>query len=100
MRYIVIVIVLVALAIFPAPLLAVSISDGGFWTGFVDGFLSLFKFLLGPITNVTLTGSESGTWGYTIGYYLGVLVFLGAAGAAASSQPVDLPEVRVKPDRR
>ena len=69
-------------------------AAAGFWSGFVDGLLSLFKLLLSPFLDVAIVG-DVGTWSYTAGYYLGVLVFVGAAGAAASGEASEPREVRL-----
>jgi hypothetical protein len=73
-----------ALALFSAPVLAAE-PGAGFWGGFLDGFLSLLKLVVSPVMDVTIVGDDFGPWGYTLGYYIGVLAFAGAAGAAASS---------------
>ena len=69
----------------PAQAAEPAVAVAGFWTGFIDGFLSLFKLLLSPFLQITLVGDFE-TWGYTTGYYVGVLAFMGAAGATASSK--------------
>jgi hypothetical protein len=73
------------LASFAGPAMAVDTVTGTFWTGLVDGFLSLIKLLVSPLLDVSIIAEDFGTWAYRAGYYLGVLVFIGVAGAAASS---------------
>jgi hypothetical protein len=77
-------IVFVALALFAAPVLAADVGPG-FWSGYLDGFLSLLKLVLSPLMDVTIVSENFGPWAYSIGYYLGVLSFAGAAGAVAAS---------------
>ena len=85
----------IVLLLLAAPAQAVdsAIAVAGFWAGFVDGLLSLFKLLLSPFAKVSLVG-DFGTWSYTVGYYLGVLTFVGLAGAAASSEAVEPGDAR------
>ena len=82
------------LALFAGPVLAAETGVATFWTGFIDGFVSLIKLLLSPFFDVTLVVEDFGGWGYRMGYYLGVLTFAGVAGAAASSEPAQTGEVR------
>jgi hypothetical protein len=82
-----------ALASFAGPALAAEAAPG-FWTGFLDGFLSLLKLLASPFVDVTIVTDDFGPWAYTIGYYLGVLSFAGSAGAAASSADAIPAQVR------
>ena len=58
----------------------------GFWAGYVDGFLSLLKLVVSPVMEVTLVSEAFGQWGYSLGYYLGLLTFAGLAGALASRE--------------
>lgn len=74
----------VMLASFAAPAMASTAIMATFWTGLVDGFLSLLKLLVSPLFNVVLAAEDFGTWGYRVGYYIGVLMFVGVAGATAS----------------
>ena len=77
-------IVFVALALFAAPVFAADVPPG-FWSGYLDGFLSLLKLVLSPLMDVTIVSDNFGPWAYSVGYYLGVLSFAGAAGAVAAS---------------
>jgi hypothetical protein len=83
----------VALALFAGPALAAD-AVPGFWTGFLDGFLSLLKLLVSPFIEVTIVAERFGPWAYAIGYYSGVLAFAGVAGLAASSTEAGPAEVR------
>ena len=79
--------VFVAFALFAAPAFAAD-APPGFWSGFLVGFLSLLKLVVSRLIDVTIVSESFGPWAYSIGYYLGVLSFAGAAGAvAASSEP-------------
>jgi hypothetical protein len=80
------VIVALLLILLAAPALAAepALAGPGFWSGLVDGFLSLFKLLISPLLDVSLVADEFGTWSYSSGYYVGVLMFLGTSGAVAS----------------
>ena len=80
----------------PASAAESAVAVAGFWSGFIDGFLSLLKLLLSPWLDVTLVADHFGAWGYAIGYYLGVVAFVGAAGAAASSENPEADEVRLE----
>lgn len=71
--------------VFPAVAAAPAVSQGGFWSGYVDGFLGLLNLLASPFIDLGLDVRDIGTWAYQVGYYLGVLTFVGAAGAAAST---------------
>lgn len=71
-----------ALALFAAPALAADPS-AGFWTGFLDGFLSLLKLLVSPLIDVNVVSRDLGPWGYAVGFYAGILSFAAAAGAAS-----------------
>ena len=82
------------LALFAGPVLAAEPGVATFWNGFIDGLVSLVKLLLSPLFDVTLVAEDFGTWGYRMGYYLGVLTFAGMAGAAASSEAAQTGEVR------
>jgi hypothetical protein len=83
------------LASVAGPAVAAEAVGGTFWSGFIDGFASLIKLLVGPLFNVALVADDFGTGGYTVGYYLGVLTFAGVAGAAASSESREAGEVRL-----
>jgi hypothetical protein len=89
--------VLVALLLIAGAALAAepAVSGAGFWRGLIDGFLSLFKLLLSPLLDLTLVADDFGNWGYTGGYYLGVLLFVGAAAAAAADRR-ESPDVRLE----
>jgi hypothetical protein len=82
-----------ALAMFASPALAADPSVG-FWTGFVDGFLSLLKLLVSPLIDVTVVSEDFGPWGYAVGYYAGILSFAAAAGAASFPTEPDRADVR------
>jgi hypothetical protein len=75
--------VFAALALFAGPAFAADVSPG-FWSGFLDGFLSLLKLVVSPLMDVTVVSDSFGPWAYSLGYYLGVLSFAGAAGAVAA----------------
>jgi hypothetical protein len=89
--------VFVALILFASAALAAepAVAGAGFWRGLIDGFLSLFKLLLSPILDLTLVADDFGNWGYTGGYYLGVLLFVGTAGAAAADRR-ESPDIRLE----
>ena len=93
MKHVLQLVTLLALALFAGPAFAADV-DPGFWTGFLDGLLSLFKLLVSPLMNVTIVAEDFGTWAYAIGYYLGVLTFAAMAGAAASSADTGTEEIR------
>ncbi len=79
--------VFAALALFAAPAFAAD-APPGFWSGYLDGLLSLLKLVVSPLIDVTIVSESFGPWSYSIGYYLGVLSFAGAGGAlAASGEP-------------
>jgi hypothetical protein len=62
-------------------------SHPGLWTGFWDGFVSLLRFLISPLLDVSVfdhNGAGSGL--YVIGYFTGVLGFALAAASAASAE--------------
>ena len=82
----------VALALFAGPAFAAG-APPGFWSGMLDGFLSLPKLVVSPLVEVTIVSKDFGPWPYAVGYYLGVLSFAGGAGAvAASGEPsADIP---------
>ena len=82
------------LSLFADPVFAAGPEVATFWTGFIDGFVSLIKLLLSPLLDVTLVAEDFGAWGYRMGYYFGVLAFAGMAGAAASSEAAQAGEVR------
>jgi hypothetical protein len=82
-----------ALALFAGPALAADPSVG-FWTGFLDGFLSLLKLLVSPLIDVTVVSKDFGPSGYAVGYYTGILSFAGAAGAASFPTEPDRVDIR------
>lgn len=79
---------LAGLALVATPAFAAVDLSPGFWSGFLDGFLSLLKLIVSPLFDVTIVSEHFGPWAYSLGYYLGVLTFAGTAGAlAASAEP-------------
>jgi putative effector of murein hydrolase LrgA (UPF0299 family) len=63
----------------------------GFWSGFLDGFMSLLKLLASPVVEVSLVNEGANALAYDAGYYAGVLTF--SASAAAAASPAD-PEAQ------
>lgn len=93
MKHVLQMVAFIALALFAGPALAADALPG-FWTGFLDGFLSLLKLLASPFMDVVVVTKDFGPWDYAIGYYGGVLAFASAAGMAASSGDGGAAQVR------
>lgn len=94
MKHVLQVVAFFTLAFFAGPALAAD-AVPGFWTGFLDGSLSLLKLLASPFLDVRLVNDGFGPWVYAIGYYAGVLTFVSAAGLAASSAEAEPAQVRL-----
>jgi hypothetical protein len=81
---------------YPASAGAATLQLGpGFWAGAADGFLALIKLLISPVVPVSIV-DPAANWYYTAGYYLGVLIFAGSAGMAATvpTEPVQPRSLR------
>lgn len=76
---------ILVLASVATPVFAADVAGAGFGTGFLDGFLSLFKLLLSPFVDLNVGTESLAAGSYTFGRYLGLLSFAVAAGAAGHS---------------
>ena len=57
----------------------------GFWSGFADGFLILFKYIGGHVAELGMYDEFNTGWPYDLGFLLGATTFIGAGRMAASS---------------
>ncbi len=76
---------------------AVATTSAGFWSGLVDGFMSLPRLLANLVVDVPLIEPGAHLLSYDLGFYAGVLLLTGAGAAAASSTPESFglhPKVR------